>query len=221
MPRDVMQLTRSGAVPSGTDDDVERLREQFDRRHFFRLRELIEPDFCAHLLRRIEEAEFAPRTHGEIGTELWVPDPGLTGALDFLMNDPNMLSLVENVTGCGHIGTFNGRIYRFAPGAGHYDSWHSDLGGGRLVAMSVNLSSEPYSGGVLQIREQESGNVLEEVANPGVGDAVLFRLSEHLQHRVTDVEGTAPRTAFAGWFQSQPEYRAMLDEMRAGAAGRE
>jgi hypothetical protein len=57
----------------------------------------------------------------------------------------------------------------------------------------------------LQIRE-DSGDVREEVPNPGLGDAIVFRVAEHLQHRLTPVVGKAPRTAVAGWFCSQPKY---------------
>lgn len=117
-----------------------------------------------------------------------------------------MLSFVEAMTGCGHIGSFAGRVYRLAPEVGNYDSWHDDLGANRLVAMSVNLSTEPYSGGLLQIRHHESKRIVREVANTGVGDAILFQLASALEHRVTDIEGTVPKTASAGWFRSAPEY---------------
>ena len=97
-----------------------------------------------------------------------------------------------------------GRVYRMIPGSGHYDSWHSDMIGHRMIGMSINLSPEPYSGGVFQLRERDSEQILYEVANTGLGDAILFRLADHLQHRITDVDGTIPKTAFAGWFQSEP-----------------
>jgi hypothetical protein len=48
------------------------------------------------------------------------------------------------------------------------------------------------------------------VANTGPGDALLFRIARHLTHRVTPVDGTADKTAFAGWFRSEPEFIALL-----------
>jgi hypothetical protein len=45
--------------------------------------------------------------------------------------------------------------------------------------------------------------MLAEIANTGWGDAMLFRTSKQLQHRVTDVVGNEPKTAFAGWFKSE------------------
>jgi hypothetical protein len=79
-----------------------------------------------------------------------------------------------------------------------------------MIAMSVNLSTEPYEGGVLQIRERESKEVLHEEPSPSPGDAIIFRLDESLRHRVTAVEGEVGRTAFAGWFKSRPSFAAVL-----------
>jgi hypothetical protein len=76
--------------------------------------------------------------------------------------------------------------------------------------MSINLSRELYSGGRLQIRDHVSGEIVSEVANAGIGDAVIFRLSDRFQHRITDVEGTASKTAFAGWFRAQPDFMSLL-----------
>jgi hypothetical protein len=109
-------------------------------------------------------------------------------------------------------------VYRVAPGYGHYDSWHDDIVGDRMVAMSVNLSTEIYSGGLLQIREKQSKRIVQEVANVGFGDGVVFRLDDSLQHRITDIKGEVPKTAFAGWFQSRPDFLTLLAENSTLAA---
>jgi hypothetical protein len=77
---------------------------------------------------------------------------------------------------------------------------------GRMVAMSLNLGTEPYDGGTLQIRNATTQALLAEVPNAGPGDAVLFRLSHELEHRVTEVRGSVAKTAWAGWFRARPEY---------------
>jgi hypothetical protein len=38
------------------------------------------------------------------------------------------------------------------------------------------------------------------VNNTGFGDAILFRISKDLEHRVTEVVGEVAKTAYAGWF---------------------
>lgn len=128
----------------------------------------------------------------------------------FVANDPRLFEIVRDLTGCGPIGCFDGRVYRIDPAQDHHDSWHSDVGEERLVAMSVNLGREPYAGGTVQIRDEGTGRVISEVANRVPGDALIFDIDERLRHRVSAVEGHVPRTAFAGWFKSEPSFREVL-----------
>lgn len=203
----VIQLTRSMTLTTASSAEIEKLGESFDTHHFFRIPRLFESSLLDAILARIAETRFHDRVHDGVGKEQTFSGGGLDVGLNFLANDERLMDLVERVTGCGRIGSFRGRVFRLAPGGDYYDSWHADLEDHRIVAMSVNLSPEPYEGGLLQIRNRESGTVLVEVGNPGVGDAVVFRLATGFEHRVTALEGTAPRTAFAGWFRSQPDFR--------------
>jgi hypothetical protein len=57
----------------------------------------------------------------------------------------------------------------------------------------------------LQIRNRDSEELLHEIRNTGLGDAVLFRVKRKLLHRVLPVEGDMPRTAMAGWFRWEKE----------------
>jgi hypothetical protein len=75
---------------------------------------------------------------------------------------------------------------------------------GRRVALSINLSGQPFEGGELLLRDAASEQVLAEIGNRAEGDAVLFRVHEDLEHRVLPVAGEVPRTAFAGWFTAGP-----------------
>ena len=135
---------------------------------------------------------------------------GPLASLLLAANDSRLFSFVSEVTGCGAIGCFDGRVYRLDPAQGHGDSWHSDVGDNRLVAMSVNLTPERYEGGVLQIRDEPSGEVTAEVGETALGDAMIFRIAERLRHRVSQVKGDVPRIAFAGWFKSAPSFRSVL-----------
>ncbi len=208
----MIQLTRTGTVFSGSPDDLERLCRQFDRQHWIRLPQLLEPGLLQLILHRLEGADFSPLVHAGIGTELCMRDQITHGLLNFLANDPKLYGIVQHISGCSLIGSFHGRVYRMVPGGGHCDSWHDDMVDYRLVSLSLNLSSEVYAGGVLQIRDRKLGQIVVGVANTGLGDAILFRLSQHLEHRVTEVVGAVPKTAFAGWFQSQPDFHASLRE---------
>lgn len=189
------------------------LRQEFEQRRWARI-----PDFLSgHRLQRthdaIERGEFEVLEHGGLKTELCMRPTGPAHPLlYFLTNDPHLFELVREGTGCGRIGCFTGRVYRMLAGPEGEDSWHDDLVSGRMVAMSVNLSAAPYSGGLLEIRDAESKQVLERVPNTGPGDAIMFMLDRSLEHRVTAVEGDAPKTAYAGWFRSEPESELLNPE---------
>jgi hypothetical protein len=196
----------------GSQDDLERFHYEFDRNHYLRLPQLLEPALLQTICQQIDTAPFYERVHPGIGSnkELCLPIGGPSGLLHVLFNGEPLFQLVQQITGCTRIGCFRGRVYRFAPNSGHHDAWHGDLDDNRMVALSLNLSPAPYAGGVLQIRRTRDQTLLQEIPNTGFGDAVLFRLAASLEHRVTEVTGEVPKTAFAGWFQSRPDFLTML-----------
>ena len=213
----MIQLTRSGpTLPASAD--LARLRAQFDRQYCIRLEGFLAPALLRFIHDRLEVAEFTERVHDDISAELCLQHDAALDLLHFLGNDERLFTLVQQLTGCSRIGCFLGRIYRMVPGSGHYDSWHADAIDHRLIGMSVNLGAQRYNGGLFQLRECRSPEILCEVANTGPGDAILFRIANQLVHQVTAVEGTIPKTAFAGWFRSEPEFRSLLaDRARRGS----
>ena len=208
----VLQLTRQGAVWHDRDRGLERLRDEFDERHLVKVPQLIEPQLLQWVDREIERAQFRERAHHAIATELCMQENACTGLLQFLVNDTGMYRLIEEVSGCRPISFFLGRVYRRLPNGRHYDSWHSDVHVERQVGMSVNLSADVYEGGVLEVRDADSERALASIANVGFGDAILFRIAPALEHRVSDVTGAFPKTAYAGWFGGARDY---LAEFRA------
>jgi hypothetical protein len=212
----MIQITRAGTIAAGSQESEQALRAEFDEKHCVRICQFLEPGLLELVQRGLEHAEFYDRAHGDIGLELCMADNHLSGLLHFLTSSPPLFEAIERITGCGRIGSFEGRVYRMIPGGGHYDSWHGDTGNQRMIGMSVNLSAAPYSGGVFQLREHHDGPIRCEVANTGFGDAILFRISPYLFHRVTPVEGTAAKTAFAGWYVPQPHWHPLV---RAAAQG--
>ena len=210
----MIQVTRQRTVFSGSGEALAKLRNQFARQNYLRLPELFEPELLGFIQRQVDRAEFHERVHEGIASnkELCMTGNAGFGALLLLMNDEKLFQIVQNITQCPRIRCFEGRVYRVVSGLGHHDSWHNDIGEDRLLGMSVNLSKEVYNGGILQIRERESGKIISEVANVGVGDAVIFRLTQGLQHRITQIEGNVSKTAFAGWFRANPDFPGLLRE---------
>jgi len=206
----VVQLTRSGLVVSAAGEDLRELRAQFDRLHCFRLPAFLDADLLSFIQRRLERVEFAERVHDKVGLELCLTGDVTLALLYLVTNDSKLFDLVRQLTGCGRIGCLVGRIYRMIPGTAHYDSWHSDRIGHRMIGLSVNLSAKIFAGGAFQLRDSGSKEILYEIANTGPGDAILFRIADGLEHQITAMEGTVPKTAFAGWFKSEPEFLSLL-----------
>jgi hypothetical protein len=207
-----IQIRKSGVLARGLDQRLEDLRKQFDRKHYVRFREFLEPALVSFLQTEIQRGEFYERIHPGIKSnkELCLKQNRAYGALLLFMNDEELFRVIQRVTRCGPIGCFEGRVYRFTPGLGHHDAWHSDVTDDRLVALSINLSADVYAGGMLQIRDSKSHAIISEVPNVAPGDALLFRVSPQLQHRITEVAGPACKTAFAGWFRAKPDFVSFL-----------
>lgn len=207
-----VQLTRSGAVLSGPPDEIATLRDAFRVRHCVKLKALLEPGLLSWTLNQLKAAQFTAMTHGNIGSELCMRKNIVSDMLHLLTNDSQFRHFIEEVTGCGHIGCFMGRVYRMTPGAGHADSWHSDIvrGETRMIGMSLNLSPDEYVGGTFELRETATRRILGSFPNQGLGDAIVFRLAPYLEHRVAAIQGHVPKTAFAGWFFPEPEFPALI-----------
>lgn len=210
----VIQMTRRGVV--WNDAGLAALHRTFDRQQCVKLSGLLEPPLVDEIRAQIERGEFREFAHGSLATELRLEAGICTGLLHFLTNHPQLFRLVESISGCTGIRSFAGRVYRRFPNGHHYDNWHGDVADPRrLIGMSVNISAGIYEGGVFEIREVETERLLASLPNVGFGDAILFRLSDSLEHRVSDVRGAVPKTAFAGWFFAELDFDNVLHETEA------
>ncbi|MGH7863610.1 MAG: PqqD family peptide modification chaperone, partial [Candidatus Binataceae bacterium] len=207
--------TDAGVAGAVSSIEIARLRRKFARNHCVLLRGLFARKLLREIAEPIAQSGFRAKKHDWLGSDLTIADVVVPGALTFLVNDRKLFDLVQAITGCGRIRSFGARIYRIAPRRGQSLTWHNDMLPKRLVAMSINLASPPCVGGLLQIRDSRSHRLLHEVANTGYGDAVVFEIAPHLEHRNTAVVGHYPKTAFAGWFMSAPDYVATLNRLCA------
>jgi hypothetical protein len=212
----MIQLTKAGVAGN---TDVDELADEFEKRHTFLLSQLLGPQLTQEISSRLERCEWTTDDDGKIAREASPTDPAPTHILNFAANTAEFLDVVRRITGVASITRFGGRVYRMVPGADHFDSWHADLGGAhrdRLVGMSINLGGA-YNGGLFRLRDETTGEIVREISNTGRGDAIFFRISETLKHMVTAVEGTAPKTAFAGWFHAADKdfYSALRPEAAA------
>jgi hypothetical protein len=197
---DTIELHRFGTRGTLSPEARRMLQQTFRDTHCVRLAGLLSPDLLAALIPRIETAAFEEIVHAG-GPELQITAHPVVAALNFAANDRSFVQIIETITEA-RLGSFPGRVYRIAPQAGHTDAWdwHNDCLPDRLIGMSINLTPEPYLGGVFQLKHVNDDRILCEMPNTGLGDAIVFRISDRLEHRITAVTGSVPKTAFAGWF---------------------
>ena len=187
------------------------MRAQFQRDHYIILPKLIEPQLLQTILRRVESAPFQRKEYNGIIAQSVMDDAATDDLLMFLANMPRFHRLIERITGCRRIANFRGRVYQLQPSTDDRIVWHSDVCDHRLITLSLNLTTQVYRGGTLQIKYRDSDELLQEVRNTGLGDALLMRVANKLRHRVLPVEGDVPRTALAGWFRwDKKNYHASL-----------
>ncbi len=208
----LIQLDRGVTRVALTPESHVAGRDQFGRHHWLRLPQILGERLRREVQSRLDTAAFVEVRHAGVSPpsiDLCMTPNALSGMLELVSNDPALLKAIEALTGCGPLSRFDGFVYRLMADTDHHHNWHDDLVHERRVAMSINLGTEPYEGGILQIRERETGRVIEEVANTGTGDAILFRIDAALQHRATPVT-RGVKTAFAGWFRSAVPWRETL-----------
>lgn len=128
----------------------------------------------------------------------------LVQVLHFYLNQQTVIEAVKKISGISTINSFEGRVYKFEADQNSFDNWHDDMSDGRLLGMSLNLSTNAFDGGSFMIRNKKSKEVYAVVKHPNWGSAHFFRINNELQHKVEKVEGEFPRIAFAGWFTDKP-----------------
>ena len=185
------------------------MRRSFEAAHVIRLPRFVDTDLLELVRQTVRRAHFSHREDEGFAREACMDQNSTLGLLFLIMNDPKLFDVIRRITGCAPIGSFAGRIYLMRAGEAHH-RWHSDVDGTRLIGFSVNLTERAFEGGRFELRHAGATNPEWCFTNAVGGDAILFRIAADLQHRVTDVEGDVPRIAFAGWFQSEPDFLSVL-----------
>jgi hypothetical protein len=84
----------------------------------------------------------------------------------------------------------------------HRFNWHDDLPENptRRIGITINLSENPYEGGLFELRKKKTQQILTRHRHEKPGSALIFDVSDALEHRVWPVTSGGPRRIFAGWF---------------------
>lgn len=202
----MITLTKKGLIECDSAL-IKKLRQEFTIKQCTVLPNLIETKLLEKVIQHVDKAPFYENHHTSFDNVIFASDLSVPTRdialheLNFLLNNSQLFRLVEYITGCTEIRSFSGRIYRNMPDQNHHLDWHDDTADpSRLIGISINLGKEKFEGGLFRIRNKGSEFNLKVVSCTNPGDAHLFKVSPQLEHSVTKVTGTAPRTACAGWF---------------------
>jgi len=200
-------------IATGTFIDeavIQDLRDEFASTNCILVPGFLSGSILENILKKLERAPFQTKFEmnemNKFGKVLFVPvnDP-IVFMFQFLLNNRDLFSTLQEITQCGHIGNFVGRIHRSEEGGDHAIGWHSDNSDTRLLAITLCLGTDDYTGGKFQIRKTNDDNIVKEFGQLKAGDAIIFKISTELEHRLTTLE-TGRRTVGVGWFRSQPDF---------------
>ncbi len=202
----MIQITQRGlTLPS--EAEILRLQQEFEEKRCVVLPQLVEEKLLEKTLQGISKGEFYENDHDQLKHGLYTLESTLNGKniathlIHFILNNKELFKVVQQITGCRDIKSFKGRVYQLEPNSKHRLDWHADsFYPDRILGMSMNLSKEPYEGGVFQIKRKGSDEILREVPCGNLSDTHIFDISDNLKHRVTETTGKNPRVAAAGWF---------------------
>ncbi|GMV22621.1 MAG: hypothetical protein AMXMBFR57_25700 [Acidimicrobiia bacterium] len=201
----VLSVSRDTTVIAADPVAVDQARRQFASDHAIVLKEFLAPALLAWVRERVAQAQFRHKVHPASGDEECMYDNDAIWLLRFLLSEARVLRAIESITGVEGLTKCQVRVYRFVPDSGQRHDWHDDVGEGRRLGLSINLSETTFDGGNLQVRDRESGRLTADIRNTGAGDAAVFRLGTRLQHQVLPVTGAQGRVVVAGWFRAETD----------------
>ncbi len=200
-------------------DNLDKLKKIFEKEHVIVLQDLLAPSLRGFIEMQFQKADYLKKTH--VGKENYIigeefvlnKQSMLYSMFLLLMNTNEYLDAIRYITGLDNIKSFSGRIYKLDASDDCFDNWHNDIVSkeGRLVGLSLNLSSNSYEGGHFMIKEKNQENIIKEISYKDWGSAHIFRIDKKLVHKVSKVTGEVPRIAYAGWFMSEIGFKDYLN----------
>lgn len=161
----------------------------------------LEPEFCARMVERAAGANYVRDDIPNVGTRVAELPQRIGKALSLVLHSPELLRWLEQATGMTPLRDMDGRLFETRAGTDQALDWHDDRNDPtRRLAMVLNLSDQPYSGGQFQLRRKGETTPLLCHDHLEPGSLLIFAVDGELEHRLTHVESGGPRRVFAGWF---------------------
>ncbi len=190
-------------------EKAQLLIEEFDLNKCVIIPSLIDEIVLKKVIPDSENIDFRDKLEsdndGKFGKILAIPyNETALKKFNFIFNSMELFRYLELISGCAKIDNFTGRIHKSESSCGHYIDWHGDNSDNRMIAMTICLSTTKYKGGHFQLRYKNDTTNLLDIGQLNFGDAILFKISPDLEHRLTEVtEGE--RLVGVGWFRQKNE----------------
>ena len=196
-PPELAGLRLGAGSTSIAEGLLEQAQASLARYHGMVFAEALEPAFLAMLQNACRQGSFVTEVSAP-GRRTGEQTKRAGAAIQLALGRLPFLRWLEEVTQCGRLLHVNGRVVQSSPGTGEGLSWHDDLTEPRRLAIVLNLSDEPFSGGDFEMRYKDGKDVMlyhHEVP----GSLLIFSVDAALEHRVLPVTAGGPRRVFAGW----------------------
>ena len=179
----------------------EALAGEFAKRRAIACTGAIEPDLLSSLMRLCRDGAFTSDEVAGLGHRE-VESPQRAGrVISLALKRGALLSWLEAMAGCGSLRNVEGRVVRAL--ANNHDQllWHDDLDEPRRrLAITINLSAQLYEGGLFELRDKRTHDVLATHLHLEPGTALIFDVARDIEHRVLPVTSGGPRCVYTGWF---------------------
>ncbi|HCF25102.1 MULTISPECIES: 2OG-Fe(II) oxygenase [unclassified Novosphingobium] len=181
-------------------------RSGFDAVPAMALEEALSPDLLDLLMRQAAGASYIDDDVRYIGTRQIESPQRVSGMISLMLGHRDLFDWLEQATGCGPIKALAGRIAQTRANDQDELVWHDDNDSpDRLLGVVINLSDQPYEGGLFELRRKGEIEPLFSYQHRSPGSITLFAVRRDLEHRVSPVTSGGPRRVFAGWMMSRPE----------------
>jgi 2OG-Fe(II) oxygenase superfamily len=181
-------------------------RTDFDRVPAFAFEDVLTPDLLELLMRQSATASYIDDDVRYIGTRQIESPQRVSGTISLMLGRRGLFDWLEQATGCGPIKALAGRIAQTRANEQDELVWHDDSDSpDRLLGVVVNLSDQPYEGGLFELRRKGAPEPLFRYRHIRPGSITLFAVRSDLEHRVLPVTAGGPRRVYAGWMMAQPE----------------
>jgi hypothetical protein len=208
----MIQFTTTGVEVTASPTQLAEMRGEFEKQKLVHLPALLSPELAEHARLGIERDGFetaasvpggSPSPYqgayqgNKVGEDLRQGE--ISQLIAARTNDPALLQFVATIGGSASLARCIGRVFRLGAMAEDL-AWHTDAEGGRVLDLIINLNVVPHAGGLFQMRDAHTHEILNEVGETAFGDGMLIRISPDLEHHYKAITGPIPKVTFSGWF---------------------